>query len=134
MSRIAAKPIYEDIARAGDEITQSRTRMNEIFEEIKALDIQTLEAQKESGKQKDIGTLKYAAELFNTDINTIVKWFTLSIIFVFDPLAIALILAYNIAANRKFNDEEESEEEVVEEKSPTKSIKNFFKRKAKYRN
>jgi hypothetical protein len=134
MSRIAAKPVYEDIAKAGDEITQSRTRMNEIFEEIKALDIQTLEAQKESGKQKDIGTLKYAAELFNTDINTIVKWFTLSIIFVFDPLAIALILAYNIAANKKFNDEEEYEKKVVEEKSPTKSIKNFFKRKAKYRN
>jgi hypothetical protein len=132
MSRIAAKPIYEDIARAGDEITQSRTRMNEIFEEIKALDIQTLEAQKESGKQKDIGTLKYAAELFNTDINTIVKWFTLSIIFVFDPLAIALILAYNIAANRKFNDEE-IVEEVVEEKTPI--FKRIFKQKtnqAKY--
>jgi hypothetical protein len=134
MSRRSAAPVYEDIKKSGEEIAQSRTRMNEIFEEIKALDIQTLEAQKESGKQKDIGTLKYAAELFNTDINTIVKWFTLSIIFVFDPLAIALILAYNIAANRKFNDEEEYEEEVVEEKSPTKSIKNFFKRKAKYRN
>ena len=134
MSRRSAAPVYEDIKKSGEEIAQSRTRMNEIFEEIKALDIQTLEAQKESGKQKDIGTLKYAAELFNTDINTIVKWFTLSIIFVFDPLAIALILAYNIAANRKFNDEEEYEEEFVEEKSPTKSIKNFFKRKAKYRN
>ena len=133
MSRIAAKPIYEDIAKAGDEIAQSRTRMNEIFEEIKALDIQTLEAQKQSGKQKDIGTLKYAAELFNTDINTIVKWFTLAIIIVFDPLAIALILAYNIAANRKFNDEEEYEEEVVEEKTPIKTIKKFFKGKAKYR-
>ena len=133
MSRIAAKPIYEDIAKAGDEIAQSRTRMNEIFEEIKALDIQTLEAQKQSGKQKDIGTLKYAAELFNTDINTIVKWFTLALIIVFDPLAIALILAYNIAANRKFNDEEEYEEEVVEEKTPIKTIKKFFKGKAKYR-
>lgn len=131
MSRIAAKPIYEDIARAGDEITQSRTRMNEIFGEIKALDIQTLEAQKESGKQKDIGTLKYAAELFNTDINTIVKWFTLSIIFVFDPLAIALILAYNIAANKKFDNEEEYEEEPAT--STIKTIKKLFKRKAKYR-
>lgn len=133
MSRRAAVPIYEDIARAGEEITQTRARMNEIFEEIKTLDIQTLEAQKESGKQKDIGTLKYVADLFNTDINTIVKWFTLSIIFVFDPLAIALILAYNIAANKKFDNEEEIEE-IVEEKSPTKTIRSFFKGKAKYRN
>lgn len=134
MSRRAAAPVYEDIKKSGEEITQARTRMNQIFEEIKTLDLQTLEAQKQSGKQKDIGTLKYAAELFGTDINTIVKWFTLSIIIVFDPLAIALVLAYNIAANRKFNDEEKYEEEIVEEKNPTKTIKNFFKGKAKYRN
>lgn len=132
MSRRSAAPVYEDIKKSGEEITQARTRMNQIFEEIKTLDTQTLEAQKQSGKQKDIGTLKYAAELFNTDINTIVKWFTLAIIFVFDPLAIALVLAYNVAANRKFNDEE-IVEEVVEEKTPI--IKRIFKQKtnqAKY--
>lgn len=134
MSRRSAAPIYEDIKQSGEEINQARARMNQIFDEIRKLDTQTLEAQKQSGKQKDIGTLKYAAELFGTDINTIVKWFTLSIIIVFDPLAIALVLAYNIAANRKFDDEEEYEEEVVEEKSPIKTIKKFFKGKAKYRN
>lgn len=132
MSRTAARPVYEDIARAGEEIGQTRTRMNKIFEEIKTLDLQTLEAQKQSGKQKDIGTLKYAAELFGTDINTVVKWFTISIIIVFDPLAIALVLAYNIAANKKFNDEEEYVEEP--ETSTIKTIKKFFKGKAKYRN
>lgn len=126
MSRIAAKPVYEDIARAGEEITQTRSRMNQIFEEIKILDVQTLEAQKQSGKQKDIGTLKYAAELLNTDINTIVKWFTIAIIIVFDPLAIALVLAYNIAANRKFNDEGMEEEQST--------FKRIINGKAKYRN
>lgn len=126
MSRRAAAPVYEDIKKSGEEITQARTRMNQIFEEIKTLDLQTLEAQKQSGKQKDIGTLKYAAELFGTDINTIVKWFTLSIIIVFDPLAIALVLAYNIAANRKFNDE--NLEEVVEEESPS-IIRKLIKKK-----
>ena len=135
MSRRSAAPVYEDIKKSGEEITQARTRMNQIFEEVKALDLQTLEAQKQSGKQKDIGTLKYAAELFNTDINTIVKWFTLSIIIVFDPLAIALVLAYNIAANRKFNDEtEEYIDEPETETSTIKTIKKLFKGKAKYRN
>jgi len=133
MSRTAAKPVYEDIKKSGEEITQARGRMNTIFEEIKTLDLQTLEAQKQSGKQKDIGTLKYAAELFGTDINTIVKWFTLAIIVVFDPLAIALVLAYNIAANRKFDDEEEYVEEPENETSTIKTIKKIFSRKAKYR-
>lgn len=128
MSRRSAAPVYEDIKKSGEEIAQARDRMNVIFEEIKSLDLQTLEAQKQRGQQKDIGTLKYAAELFGTDINTIVKYFTLAIILVFDPLAIALLLAYNIAANRNFKDKEE---EVVEEKSFLKRILN---RKAKYRN
>jgi len=135
MSRRSAAPVYEDIKKSGEEITQARTRMNQIFDEIKTLDLQTLEAQKQSGKQKDIGTLKYAAELFNTDINIIVKWFTLAIIVVFDPLAIALILGYNIAANRKFNDEnEEYIDEPETETSTIKTIKKIFKGKAKYRN
>jgi hypothetical protein len=133
MSRRSAAPVYEDIKKSGEEITQSRGRMNQIFEEIKALDLQTLEAQKQSGKQKDIGTLKYAAELFGTDINTIVKWFTLAIIVVFDPLAIALVLAYNIAANRKFDDSEEivSEDEEKEVKTIKEKI---LPSTAKYRN
>jgi hypothetical protein len=135
MSRRSAAPVYEDIKKSGEEITQSKGRMNQIFEEIKALDLQTLEAQKQSGKQKDIGTLKYAAELFGTDINTIVKWFTLAIIVVFDPLAIALVLAYNIAANKKFDEEEIVVEDEEKEVKLIRKIKEkILPSTAKYRN
>jgi len=135
MSRRSAAPVYEDIKKSGEEITQSKGRMNQIFEEIKALDLQTLEAQKQSGKQKDIGTLKYAAELFGTDINTIVKWFTLAIIVVFDPLAIALVLAYNIAANKKFDEEEIVVEDEEKEIKLIRKIKEkILPSTAKYRN
>jgi len=34
--------------------------------------------------------------MFNTSMDTIMKWFTLVIVFVFDPLAIALVLALNV--------------------------------------
>jgi hypothetical protein len=135
MSRRSAAPVYEDIKKSGEEITQSKGRMNQIFEEIKVLDLQTLEAQKQSGKQKDIGTLKYAAELFGTDINTIVKWFTLAIIVVFDPLAIALVLAYNIAANKKFDEEEIVVEDEEKEVKLIRKIKEkILPSTAKYRN
>lgn len=113
MSRASAKPIYEDIAKAGEEITQTRNRMTTIYEEMKKLDSENFEIQKQNNKQKDIGTLKYAAELFNTDVNQIVKLFTLGIIFVFDPLAICLVLAYNIAIGK--TPEEVLTEEVTEE-------------------
>ena len=118
MSRIAAAPVYEDIKKSGEEITQSRNRMNQIFEEIKHLDVRSLESQKQNSQQKDIGTLQYVAEFFNTDIKTVVKWFTMAIVLVFDPLAVCLVLAYNSAVKKK--EEIEEYEFDVEE---TKDIK-----------
>jgi len=50
---------------------------------------------------KDIRTFEFVAKLFKTDLDTIAKWFILCLIVVFDPLAIALILAYNVVAYKK---------------------------------
>jgi len=57
--------------------------------------------------------------LFNKDISTIVKWFTIIIVLVFDPLAISLVLAYNNIVSNK-------EVTVFEKKE---NILNFFKKK-----
>ena len=43
----------------------------------------------------EIGPLKYLSELIMIPMNKVINWFTLMLIFVFDPLAIALIIAYN---------------------------------------
>jgi hypothetical protein len=43
----------------------------------------------------DVGPAIYLARAFNTDIDTVVKFFIFILIFVFDPMAIALIIAYN---------------------------------------
>ena len=43
----------------------------------------------------DVGPAIYLARVFNTDIDTVVKFFILILIFVFDPMAISLIIAYN---------------------------------------
>jgi hypothetical protein len=56
---------------------------------------------KYADNSKDIRTFEFVAELFHTDLDTVAKWFILSIIMVFDPLAIALILAYNVVTYRK---------------------------------
>jgi hypothetical protein len=45
--------------------------------------------------EKEVGGFRFIAEAFQTDLNTIVKWFMFLIVFVFDPLAIALVLALN---------------------------------------
>lgn len=54
-----------------------------------------------SSSAKDIQTFKFVADSAGVSINTVAKWFILILICVFDPLAVALILAYNIAINRE---------------------------------
>jgi hypothetical protein len=45
----------------------------------------------------ELGPLKYLSELTGVEMNRIINWLLLIIIFVFDPLAIALVIAANFA-------------------------------------
>ena len=43
----------------------------------------------------DVGPAIYLARIFGTDIDTVVKFFIFILIFVFDPMAVSLVIAYN---------------------------------------
>ena len=45
----------------------------------------------------DVGPAIYLARAFGTDIDTVVKFFIFILIFVFDPLAVSLVVAYQVA-------------------------------------
>jgi len=45
--------------------------------------------------EKEVGGFRFIAEAFQTDLNIVVKWFMFLIVFVFDPLGIALVIALN---------------------------------------
>jgi len=45
----------------------------------------------------DVGPLLYVADAFGTDMDTTVKWIMIILILVFDPLAVLLIISWNIA-------------------------------------
>ena len=45
--------------------------------------------------ETDIGSFRFIARAFDVDTDTAVKWFTLIIVIVFDPLAVTLIVGYN---------------------------------------
>lgn len=49
--------------------------------------------------EREVGGFRFVAETFNIPLKQAVKWFILMIVFVFDPLAIALVLAYNTKSN-----------------------------------
>ena len=54
----------------------------------------------------DIGPLIYISEAFDTDIDTAVKWIIIILICVFDPLAVLLVISFNITLLRDENDYE----------------------------
>lgn len=86
---------YKAIAEANEEIqkkeaviAQGRQRSVEIDQELAELKI-TLNTT------TDIGSFKFIADALNTSVDKAVQYFIFTLIAVFDPLAVALVLAWN---------------------------------------
>jgi len=58
----------------------------------------------------DVGPAIYLARTFGTDIDTVVKFFIFILIFVFDPLAVMLVIAYNQALIDRGKDKQKPSE------------------------
>ena len=55
----------------------------------------------------DVGPAIYLARVFNTDVDTVVKYFIFLLISVFDPLAVVLVISYNITLQVRMRDEKD---------------------------
>jgi hypothetical protein len=73
------------------------TKLDVVNDSIFSLETQILETRVNSEAASELGPLKYLAELTGVEMNRIINWLLLVIIFVFDPLAIALVIAANFA-------------------------------------
>ena len=94
------------IAKLQDKIgvlQDSSVRYNEKINEIKNNNIDL---------EKEVGGFRFVAEAFGLELNTVVKFFIFLIVIVFDPLAIALIIAFNGLIVKKKDEIEKSEEET----------------------
>jgi hypothetical protein len=60
--------------------------------QLKILDLESME-----GVSSELGPLEYLSGLLDRPMDQIINWFILIIIFVFDPLAVALVIAFNNA-------------------------------------
>ena len=97
MSRRSAAPVYEDMARSAEEIKGLNTRVQELQTLVFEKDNELIVLKSDGNEVHDIGTFKFVAESVGLPLDTVVKIFILIIVLVFDPLAVALVLAYNIA-------------------------------------
>lgn len=93
-----------------DETRRINTRLNKIDEELPGLKIQNIE------RGVKIGPILYIAEAFGTTPEAAAKYVILVIIGVFDPLAIALLLAGNFLLDQRQRDK------IAAQNSDTESV------------
>ena len=63
-------------------------------------DMKILNKQISNEDARELGPLKYVAKSLGVDMDKVVNYFLLLIVCVFDPLAIALVIAANFAFSR----------------------------------
>lgn len=100
--------INDQIESINKQLESENTKLKSSDEKITSLDNEIFKLKVENSQKKDITTFKFVADEFNTTIQKVVKWFIVVLITVFDPLAVILLLAYNITTNKvKFDPEKD---------------------------
>lgn len=83
----------------GPELDRINARLVEIDAQLPQLKVEAIK------KNVKVGPITYVAEVFGTSPEAAVKWIILTIIFVFDPLAVCLLIAANyLISNRALKD------------------------------
>ena len=104
-----------------------------LYQKIKENDEQILSIQGNI-RDTDIGTFRFVARAFSMELDTAVKWFTIAIVCLFDPLAICLIIGFNMA-HVKLHGKEHVKviEGPIEERyaATRKEMKEYLKEKMK---
>ncbi len=119
------------IDKLNGEILKLNNEVASINDSLSTCDIKIMELNNNQ-YQHDLGPLKYVSELTNIPMNKIVNILTIIIIFIFDPFAIALLIAFNhiiMISKRKEEEKEEEKEEKEEEKEEIPKIKSRTKEK-----
>ena len=104
------KYLKEELEAAVDELPENyRTAKRQLREDyqpkINKINEDMMDLKAEIGDLKialvetgvDVGPAIYLARVFDTEVDSVVKYFIFILIFVFDPMAVALVIAYNIA-------------------------------------
>jgi len=118
------KFLKEELEAAVDELPDNyRTAKRKLREEyqpkINQINEDMMNLKQEVGDLKialvetgvDVGPAIFLARVFDTDVDTVVKYFIFMLIAVFDPLAVVLVISYNLTLQVRMRDEEVSPDE-----------------------
>jgi hypothetical protein len=89
-------------------------RIEALTDSVTKLEISILDIEGSSELAAEVGPLKYMSEISGLPMSKVVNIFALMIVFVFDPLAISLVLAFNTSL--KIDRGETDKKKVVEKR------------------
>lgn len=89
------------VREAETDIRNLENQTRQFTQQRDSLEIKKVQSQNTLQTDSRIGTFWYVAKTLGVSLDTIVKWFTLIIVCVFDPMAIALIISYNVVDKTK---------------------------------
>ena len=96
---------YAAIEKANEEINRLTERNQSLQTEKNLKDQEILQLNQQVAETKDIGTFMFVARFVNKPLDVVVIAFICVLICVFDPLAVSLILAFNVASTGKITKE-----------------------------
>lgn len=99
-TEILIKEANNDIKSLESEVDSLTSYITSLQDSINIIDIQVLNLHNDNTAAAELGPLKYIAELLGEPMDRVINWFMLLIIFVFDPLAIALVITANFSFNK----------------------------------
>jgi hypothetical protein len=105
--------------------TEINTKVDNLNEQLFGYETEIVEVKTNNDVAGELGPLKYLSGLTGIPMDKIINWLLLTIIFVFDPLAIALVIAANFAFEKlrpKTKDNIYGEKVVIKEEEVTEEI------------
>jgi len=98
----------KEISKINDKISVLQEENAAETEKINQIKIANLDLEKE------VGGFRFVAEAFDVELKNVVKFFILLIVIVFDPLAVALIIAFNGLISDKKSKQKEIITKIME--------------------
>jgi len=108
-STSARKALQSELSATITDRDNINLKLEAVQDSIMRIDTELLDLEINNEEQRELGPLKYLAATTGKDMGEVVNWFLLLIIFVFDPLAIALVVAANFAFSQIKHEEEEDD-------------------------
>jgi len=94
------KALQNELNTAVTQRDKISVRLETATDSINGIDIKILDTESSAEIASELGPLKYLSELTGKPMNIIINVLLLIIIFVFDPLAISLVIASNFMFNQ----------------------------------